>query len=861
MFDFLLQRFGKKQPDQELSAENKKNAQQEAVNEARQAAIFQAEQLPEEENEAAAFILQSSFADARFIAAQKIHSRVLLEQIRIAMRNTDRRVMRLMQAKLDELVHLEKQQEQIQTCMNTADRLVNEICLPPNLVADLDREWGKIIKTGLGETALLYQYDLIRQNIDKRLSEQTALQQEIREAIVALKCLEDEESSLTPSERKERLDGLLTQSGIWSSSREWPSLPRHLVVALEEAITYVDGKTDAHIKRYAALSAREILLEEWENADIASLNLNELRSDWASLPLLDDSDHKDVLQARFHVLEKRLDIEIPLKKPSASEQERDISELKTLFSYSLILMKQAIQDGAIHEASQQNDQISCLDFSVFEPLPEQKALLAELRAELKKLIDWAKWGSQTSREELLCIVEALPGQDYPIDALAAAVVDAREKWKALNTSSGMASKIQWQQFDAACNRAYEPVLEYARSQALLREQNILKAESLIDMVREALSVLNLATAEEEGVAESMDWRQLLDYQRRTIRAWKQLGPIVRKEKKRLDSRFEEVMQPLNELIKTQTKLEIEKRQALIAEVKQLDPEDSAARGAARLLQERWQERAKTFPLDNREDQKLWQQFRHASESIFAYRAKVNEELEKERLNSFHEKEKICEKLEIESAETIEKIQQLLKDCDTKWHAVGPVSKDNAAAIQARYAKAAAVLLARIRKIRDEEKEIQLQVFIKKLGICQKLERAIPEEPECADTLSILWETLPADERDSLLDIRYQDALKALQEKDATYARNLKSRQSDLMEQLIKLEVLSALDSPPELTSERRRIQMDVLKDSLSGNRDVVEPEQLNALCMLPVLTDERSAERMIRLIKKMHGLPFDSTHC
>ena len=46
-----------------------------------------------------------------------------------------------------------------------------------------------------------------------------------------------------------------------------------------------------------------------------------------------------------------------------------------------------------------------------------------------------------------------------------------EEWKNLNEVSGIATREQWAIFDAACNKAYEPVLVHARAKADEKKKN------------------------------------------------------------------------------------------------------------------------------------------------------------------------------------------------------------------------------------------------------------------------------------------------------------------------------------------------------------------------------------------------------
>ena len=61
----------------------------------------QLRQLDGDETRAVEFILSSDFSELRLAAAEHVHSRAALERVHGAMRNLDRRVAKLMQARLE----------------------------------------------------------------------------------------------------------------------------------------------------------------------------------------------------------------------------------------------------------------------------------------------------------------------------------------------------------------------------------------------------------------------------------------------------------------------------------------------------------------------------------------------------------------------------------------------------------------------------------------------------------------------------------------------------------------------------------------------------------------------------------------
>ncbi len=138
-----------------------------------------------------------------------------------------------------------------------------------------------------------------------------------------------------------------------------------------------------------------------------------------------------------------------------------------------------------------------------------------------------------------------------------------------------------------------------------RRQNALKAQSMIAEFRLFATKSLLAVAGSTAV----DWKAVAQYCQNQRQAWQRLGTIDRKEKKQLDAEFAQVMRALADPLDHQRQIEIKRREQLIAEAGEIRPDDRAALDALRGLQERWQECAKSLPLDRRDEQALWLRFR------------------------------------------------------------------------------------------------------------------------------------------------------------------------------------------------------------------------------------------------------------
>src|SRR5688572_19188097 len=148
MFEFLFKRPGDK-PDETLAGQSAQPDQAAGplAAQANPARTQQAEKLASlagDENAAADFILQCEFSELRLVAAELVTSPAQLERVHAAMRNTDRRVAKLMQSRLDAIRHHTAEVQRAQACLEQANLLLKEEKLTPNQVAELDRRWSVI---------------------------------------------------------------------------------------------------------------------------------------------------------------------------------------------------------------------------------------------------------------------------------------------------------------------------------------------------------------------------------------------------------------------------------------------------------------------------------------------------------------------------------------------------------------------------------------------------------------------------------------------------------------------------------------------------------------------------------------------
>lgn len=811
-----------------------------------------ARNLAGDESAAVELILNSEFADVRLAAAEHVVSQDALEKVQQAVRNSDRRVAKLVQSRLDAIRHVQAEQKQAQACIALAQRLLADEKLTPNLVADLDRQW-KVVDAAPAAAA---EFARVRNALAERLEAQVSLQRAMIDALAALRKHPD----------AAELERLAREHEAHLASPERGSLPRHLLndfdaaLAAERAAQQPAASPEPAPPAAppAAAKPAEVEAERGERA----------AAPVASAPATSQSD--PVTHADGHEVAAARPPRPPKEKhkPSPAEQEANRH-----FMDLVEAMETALAQGQLHIAAEHDKTLK--ESKTGRLTAAQAERLAHVRADLKRLGDWARWGGNVSREELVHAVESLPAEGLGMSELAKKVGSMRERWKALDGVSGAAPKSLWEKFDAACTAAYAPAAAHFKHLADERHANAAKAQQLVDEAN-ALIAKDMAQLEAAGGAQvdreesasgnlphTHDWRTLASSTQRLRQAWSRLGTIDRKDKKRLDAAFSEAMDTLMAPLDAQRKIEVARREQLIEEVGKLNPLDRHTIDTLRRLQESWQGHARALPLERKTEQALWQKFRAACDLIFAKRKAHAHAADHERKAHLHAREAICAGLETATFEGDDKavlaaIGKALKDAAAAWHASGVVPRASEQKIDQRYRAAVGALQSQADAIRKRAGAAQANALREKLRLVQALESALAEsgEIDSADWNS-RWQALAAlpAEQERTLRSRFDAALKAAGEgaaARAAYAGQLETNRQRLLSEVLRLEIVAGIDSGAEFAKDRLKMQVEVLQSSLkSGQKPASHAAQFLALCAMPALVDARTASRIEQLFRKI----------
>lgn len=903
MFSFLFKRKEAKAKSElaaKVVAQAVANQPTEAQEQARkgqkkQEAMQQAASFPGNEQGALAFILQCEFADARLQAAQEIHSQSALAQVLAALRNTDRRVAKLMQQRLEALQFQQQSTQRAEEALALAEKLLAAPQLLTNQLSELDSKWQALGKLP-SDMPQVAQFGVLRAAIAQRLQAQAQLQRLCIDLNAKLKaCLLDAPSI----DEIKAAQGLLQEFNAVKNHVECANLPRHLMPEAEQAAQRIMQNIQTFEQVQASMLACHEALATWAAMSAESIEpgvLDQLSQQWQGLLKQAPATSQAALQQQFLEIKRRLtpapavavnhvdggdavtdatsadnneankETATPLspqlspkparekKHPAKQVEPTHFSKEEVLaasqqFAAALHGLEVALEQGLL-QAAFENDKI-LRESKAVKPKPEQAGRLMGLRAELHRLQSWARWGGTVSREELTKAVEDLPQQELNVLELAKKVGSMRERWRALDTSAGSAPRPLWERFDQACTIAYAPAAEHFKKLAVERAQHAEQAAELIQQVQ-AFAASHVSN--ESGEA---DWRAIASFCQKIDQQWHKMGSIERKERKRLDKEFAQAMDVLTVPLEQQRAIEVRRREELIVAVESLQAHDRGALDQLRQMQERWQEMAKALPLARKVEQELWQRFHTGCDQVFAQRKENAHQEQAERRQHQQAKEALCLQLEqVPSEETAKNLRELIKTIRQSWKEIGPVPRQAEAALETRFQQALDSVQQRIDAAARAVQEQQNNAQLDKLMLCIGLETALLAGTAAteADTANWAerWNALPklAHEMEKLLAARWQNALHALgdAQRSAKLCAQLREKQADFANEVLRQEIVHGIDSPAEFSRERLQMQVQVLQSSLKSGVKGQEGQAKLALYSLAAAMDEAMLARLRKLL-------------
>jgi hypothetical protein len=459
--------------------------------------------------------------------------------------------------------------------------------------------------------------------------------------------------------------------------------------------------------------------------------------------------------------------------------------------------------------------------------------LRSLSGRLRDLQHWRRWGTNQHRAALCEAMEALRNEDLPLAAVAERFHVLQADWKGLDPSVAPANRSLWTRFHQASEAVLERCRPYLEAEAAERETNRAARENVCRQLEEFLARVDWTR---------IDWRRVLHAERETRQAWASIGPTDDRQRRPLDRRFRRAIKELDQRLETERERNQAFKQGLIARVRSLaeSADLDAAIEETKALQRQWHT---TVPARQRDENRLWQDFRAACDAVFERRAALHQAHRAELESNLHAREALREEAEalLGGPGDARALASTLRELEHRWRDAEslPVPRQAAGALSRRWQQAREQLRDRIQTLEAEERRAALELLAQRAALCESVEHQVlglreAEPPLDLEATRKDWSDLPP-----LPDATLQEAMTTRLDRALEAAGNpegltalragLTRNQEDRRHLCLALEIAAGVESPPQLNQERLRLQVERLAERMAegeGDRLKGVPELL-----------------------------------
>lgn len=743
--------------------------------------------------------IHGRFSEVRFASVQRVHDSAVLERVSQASRDKDKRVYRYC---ADRLRQRRQAGEDARRAVELAAALRGLLDVEPmhlSRMLDLEKTFRSL---GEGPQAIseckalldraharLQQELLARRDLQARQAEAQRLLQECSNV--------EWTESVHRRDWRGRLEALANaQVGLpsWLSSQAPSKMLDELLREIECRLVELDAEGES------VLACEEFLTRLAACAPNDAESAITAATAWAALTKPRNRVARQDFESRWLALHTPAD--------SASSMSANRASAPLMIDHDAVRrllekLERDVEQGHLADAEKVAKALGAASGGN-RLAGEMESRLQRANAHLGKLRGWAEWSTGQARDNLITAAQQLLMGSPTVADLAQGVRGLREKWKQLNTQGGATAKEQWERFDAALKKAYQPVAahhaEEAARQADARE------------VKLALCV------EWESYCSGIVWEhidyKLLEIDRQELlRRWRAAAQASFRDERMLRKRFDKLSDSIDRRLDAIRTTEVERREQLIAQAEALREASDLGRAITEVkaLQNRWGGEAIPLRLDRRDDQKLWQRFRAACDEVFARRDAQRARLVAQREEG---KQAIRSLLEAFAATLAVNdatlIKRALNQFRADWNAAKVNTREWAEGQEARARDLQQQAQQRIERLLHEKHNTQFELLEKKAAIADGVEAAAValEHPEAnIDAAKAAWDALPRlpGKSESMLAERLARA-------PGVTAMDLTSGREAREMILIDLEIALGLPSPDASIDARRRRQLEHLQN-------------------------------------------------
>ncbi|MGV8835413.1 DUF349 domain-containing protein [Cellvibrio sp.] len=775
----------------------------------------------------------------RQAAAEKIHSREILEQLAKAVKTKDKNVFKIVKTKLDlfkaedaKLAELEASALRICEKLERHSHFEADSLLKAKVTV-LENEWDALgqvstaaqshFQTALAacEAKIAARAQAIADEEEKLSLDQQALQL-AEEAYASLKQLAGEVyrashvDELVNANYELKIQELANAVRL-ATNRQLPldKLTKEFEHRKQQTLNLIDQiKTSGTVKQ---LAEKLDQVEDSDTVKNAQQKLQQLiksaKEFGEELPeTLSEAKAKlDPIWARHHQTEQ-----------AAKNALRDFSELarKGLWAaeQGFVRKARAIQKE-LHEKRAQLSEI---------PKGIQ-AKLDDFEAQLAKLGDWHEFAVTPKKEALITQMQALATSSINPENLATKIHELQDSWKEVSKGVQQQDDELWQQFQQASAVAYAPCKEFFEAQAAERENNLNKRRELVSQLQQYLQGYDFANAVWKDVEQTL----------KTARAeWQTYWPVPRKAGNELQKEFENLMEQLFGKITSEYENNKTTKQSLIDEGQTLASavDTRAATETIKQLQAQWKTIGKSW---HKEDQQLWQEFRKHCDAVFALRNQAFEAAKEQRQAITVQAEQLIEQLNQFAAQSLEQLNAAkaeIESLKTEFFALD-LPKEASKALQNKFNASIAAIATKRDSARSQAEEQSWTDLFNALNALREYELAVIAQTasETLVTQKNNLETLIANTPrwpTGTFSLVQQRLAKA----DAITSANQAANTELLHTLTIRAEILAGKESPAEDKQARMAYQVKQMQQAFGQRDSSFEPLVLEWVALGGVAT-------------------------
>lgn len=568
------------------------------------------------------------------------------------------------------------------------------------------------------------------------------------------------------------------------------------------------------------------------------------------------SDSEPELSKRVETLQA--DMEGRIAKNNDYQQR-----LKEKTQELLIKLAAALEAGNSEEATQCWDKIQGnISNTANQVRAELQKQANEHKEKITELRDWKIFAATEKKKELITQMQHLLDSKMHASDRSKNISKLHKEWKALGRSNQ--NEQLWKQFKTLSDQAYEPCKEYFKQRKQQMGENLAKRRELCDALEAEYQKLSESEAE-------IDVSALNKLLNQADKDWKQHAPIEQSKIKSLQNRYYGTVNKLRKIRKSNLSSHAKQKQELIRQAQELTKleDNKQAMNEAKRLQQEWK---KVGPTTYKDDNRYWQEFRAACDTIFSKRDRASDKQREE-----------LQKIESRLKEILEQLTKIaamddadFRDARTSFkdlaqefsNSLDPRIKSSRKRLLEEFNQSKRQIDSRFRALPDKRQQAIQENVQDRASRLQDLENELLAETDPAKFSnrqqafdSEAWQAIAESGNpgvDKLLKLRLKSSTSA--KSNGELLESCKSCEERYCELCIEAEIRANIDSPAEDKAHRMKLQLEQLqsgfgqaKPDLKQNLKYAMDIELQSIAMGPLEKEsrERLSARMQLVLQKL----------